>query len=213
MKNVVLAWCCFQLPVNFPISLLVPDSKHKECFPIFLLISVVNCQILSVFLFSLGLWIVVSNLDLKLILLPFSDVNFSCYLVSHMSFLDLWKCKSIFQHSHEFLRKRKYVLVFGRKKAFIHLSQVITIVPFPIIRTLIMELNIKEKLHKLSKLPPKSLFVSSEFHMVADIHQWLPKIFIIQTHWRKLNVFWVQLQIGENFQHWFSHNCCFVISK
>lgn len=48
-----------------------------------------------------------------------------------------------------YFRKRKYVLVFGRKKALIHLSQVITIVPFSVIRTLIVELNIKEKLHKL----------------------------------------------------------------
>lgn len=48
-----------------------------------------------------------------------------------------------------YFRKRKYFLVFGRKKALVHLSQVITIVPFPVIRILSVELNIKEKLHKL----------------------------------------------------------------
>lgn len=149
MKNVVLAWCCFQLPVNFPISLLVTDSKYKECCLIFLLISAVNCQTLTGFLFSIGLWMVISNLEFKLIPVPFPDVYFSCCLVSNMSLLDFWKCKSIFQHSHEFLRKRKYVLVFGRKKAFIHLSQVITSIPLLVKRTLIVELNIKEKLHKL----------------------------------------------------------------
>lgn len=149
MKNMVLAWCCFQLPVNFPYSLLVTDSKYKECCLIFLLISAANCQTPTGFLFSIGLWMVICSLEFKLIPGPFSDVYFSCFLVSHMSLLDLWKCKSIFQHSHEFLRKRKYVLVFGRKKAFFHLSQVITIVPFLVIRTLIVEVNIKEKLHKL----------------------------------------------------------------
>lgn len=48
-----------------------------------------------------------------------------------------------------YFRKRKYFVVFDRKKALIRLSQVITIVSFLVIRILSMELNIQEKNHEL----------------------------------------------------------------